>query len=239
MSKDTKLLESGIKLKRSENWLLISMSVEYDWRSTYFNKCCVCIGEDRCRIGSMVMEWMMILNIPCLIVLVRYHWERLEFFPASSGHGQRSAKWMCLILNLKIRKNKLKKLCFELTSSSRFAASWFSNSKRRKLCACSSCELSSFGNDSINVSISFAHLKENKKNIEQKLFGTKISNEITVPGNQCGKQLRVIFLRILICLLCSDTFKAGKFTWNRALLQNTNAIAKMLGLLLNAMIKLQ
>lgn len=57
------------------------------------------------------------------------------------------------------------------------AASWFSISSRRKLCACNSCELSSFGNDSINVSISFAHLKNVSLNDERrnKMYVIKFS----------------------------------------------------------------
>lgn len=50
------------------------------------------------------------------------------------------------------------KQCYSLTSSKCLAASWFSISSRRKLCVCNSCELSSFGSDSISVSISLAHL---------------------------------------------------------------------------------
>lgn len=59
------------------------------------------------------------------------------------------------------------------TSSRCLAASWFSTSSRRKLCVCNSCELSSFGNDSINVSMSFAHLiGKNKQQLIRLAFGS-------------------------------------------------------------------
>lgn len=45
---------------------------------------------------------------------------------------------------------------FMAISSNRSAASWFSSSKRLRLWFCNSVELSSFGSDSIKVSISFA-----------------------------------------------------------------------------------
>lgn len=79
--------------------------VEYDWCQFLINFVCWRPFMSTAEKYSMVMESMMILNIPCLIVLVLCHWERLEFSPTSFVHGQQSTKW---IFPFKIYKNMLK-----------------------------------------------------------------------------------------------------------------------------------